>query len=63
MRNPWLDFESDPLGKILEEFGGGGHQRVGALVLPVEQASQVQPIVDRLISEIRSHAPAERVTA
>jgi len=63
MRNPWLDFESVPLGKILEEFGGGGHQRVGALVLPVEQASQVQPIVDRLISEIRSHAPAERVTA
>ncbi len=63
MRNPWKTFDSIPLGKILEEFGGGGHQRVGAVVFPIERAYQVQPVVDRLVSEMRSHAPSERVTA
>ena len=63
MRNPWVDFESVPLGKILEEFGGGGHQRVGALVLPLEQAGQVERVVNRLISEMRMRAPMEGVTA
>jgi hypothetical protein len=63
MRNPWRDFESIRIGKVLEEFGGGGHQRVGAVVIPPEQAGQVPAAVDRLVSEMRSHTPAERVTA
>lgn len=63
MRNPWRDFDSVPLGKVLEEFGGGGHQRVAAVVIPIEQADQVHVAVDRLVSEMRSRVPAERVTA
>lgn len=63
MRNPWRDFESIPIGKVLEEFGGGGHQRVGAVVIPPEQADQARAAVDRLISEMRSQTPVERVTA
>ncbi len=63
MRNPWRDFESIPLGKIMKEFGGGGHQRVGAVVVPIEKADLVQQAVDRLVSEMRSHTPTERVTA
>jgi hypothetical protein len=30
MRNPWLDFQSVPLGEIFSNFGGGGHQRVAS---------------------------------
>lgn len=63
MRNPWRDFESIPIGKVLEQFGGGGHRRVGAVFIPSEQADQVRVAVDRLLSEMRTHAPAERVTA
>jgi hypothetical protein len=53
MRNPWREFLSVPLGEIFSRFGGGGHQRVGALVLPKEQAAEASPILDQIISEIR----------
>jgi len=33
MRNPWMDFTSAPLGEFCARFGGGGHQRVGAILL------------------------------
>jgi hypothetical protein len=54
MRNPWLDFESVPLGTIFERFGGGGHQRVGALVLAADRAPEARSILDRILTEIRS---------
>ena len=38
MRNPWLEFESIHLGHIFEAFGGGGHQRVGTVVLRGDDA-------------------------
>lgn len=40
MRNPWLEFESVPLGEICARFGGGGHQRVGAVALKGERVRE-----------------------
>lgn len=34
MRNPWLDFPTPHLGRICERHGGGGHQRVGSVLVP-----------------------------
>jgi hypothetical protein len=33
MRNPWIQFESVPLGPLFAQFGGGGHDRVGSVEL------------------------------
>ncbi len=30
MRNPWMEFQSAPLGEIFSHLGGGGHERVGS---------------------------------
>lgn len=53
MRNPWVDFPSVPLGAIFERFGGGGHQRVGALILPSDRAGEASGILKEIVSEIR----------
>lgn len=63
MRNPWLEFPSVPLGSMFERFGGGGHQRVGALILSKERAGEADGILTEIVSEIRQrdtvvHAPA-----
>lgn len=63
MRNPWLDFESIPLGKVFKRFGGGGHQRVASVILPVEQSEQVSEIVGQVKQEMRNQSTAERVVA
>jgi hypothetical protein len=53
MRNPWREFPSVPLGKIFEKYGGGGHQRVGALLLPVDRRGQASSILESLLDDIR----------
>lgn len=53
MRNPWSEFPSVPLGSIFEHFGGGGHQRVGALILPQERTAEAIGILQDVVSEIR----------
>lgn len=53
MRNPWLDFESVPLGTIFARYGGGGHQRVASVFLSGERASEVEKIADQLLDDIR----------
>lgn len=64
MRNPWLDFESRDLGSFMRQFGGGGHQRVGAIVIPKEQEAEVDRIVQGLLQEVSSSAGVpERVRA
>jgi len=60
MRNPWREFESVPLGKICEQLGGGGHRRVGSVVLQGERAAEAPALLKRILSEIRRE---ERETA
>jgi hypothetical protein len=55
MRNPWMEFPSVPLGKMFKEFGGGGHQRVGSVLLDQDQSARARTIMERLIKEIREH--------
>lgn len=50
MRNPWLLFDSIPLGELLGAFGGGGHQRVGSVI--VQDNDKAEVIVDSLINAI-----------
>lgn len=52
MRNPWLDFESVPLGRIFSRFGGGGHQRVASLLVPPEREVEAAALVGTLASLI-----------
>ena len=60
MRNPWLAFESLPLGGIFERYGGGGHQRVASVVLSGERAKKVEQIADEILKEMRhAESPAE----
>jgi hypothetical protein len=53
MRNPWLQFPSIYLGKVFERFGGGGHRRVGSLLLRGSDASNAEGVMKRLLREIR----------
>ncbi len=55
MRNPWMDFPSAHLGHIAERFGGGGHRRVGAIVIPQEQAANVNTVVAKVLAAIREY--------
>jgi hypothetical protein len=52
MRNPWRKFRSIPLGRSFAKFGGGGHQRVGAVRLPVDQRKCVHDVVKSLLSQM-----------
>jgi len=53
MRNPWRKFRSVALGRILEKFGGGGHQRVGAVRLSPGQGKLVKTVVESLLSKMQ----------
>ena len=53
MRNPWRNFRSIPLGKTFAKFGGGGHERVGALQLPPSRRNRVRDVVNSLLSEMQ----------
>jgi hypothetical protein len=56
MRNPWLNFESVHLGEFMRKFGGGGHQRVGALVLPQEREAETGHVVKELLQEMTARS-------
>jgi nanoRNase/pAp phosphatase (c-di-AMP/oligoRNAs hydrolase) len=53
MRNPWREFPSVHLGKIFEDFGGGGHQRVGAVILAGIRAQEAGSILAEITRRIR----------
>ncbi len=65
MRNPWLDFPSIPLGKILEAFKGGGHERIGSVVIANDENNvsdieqKLSAIKSRLLSEMQSLTATE----
>lgn len=54
MRNPWLDFESVEIGKVMEQFGGGGHRRVGSVQLTGDRVNDAAQIQDRIAAQIRN---------
>ena len=56
MRNPWRRFRSIPLGRAFARFGGGGHQRVGAVQLPAAHRDRVHNVVESLLAEMRRPA-------
>lgn len=56
MRNPWRRFRSIPLGRALAKFGGGGHERVGAVQLPADHRERVRDVVKSLLSEMQHRA-------
>ena len=52
MRNPWLNFQSPHLGKICEKYGGGGHQRIGGILLPKERAQEASSLLNNVVADI-----------
>ena len=56
MRNPWRKFRSISLGRAFAKFGGGGHERVGAVHLPADQSKRVNDVVQSLLSQMRPPA-------
>ena len=57
MRNPWREFASVPLGRILEAVGGG-HRRVGAVALPPERVAEARAVLVRVLAEVRRRQEA-----
>lgn len=52
MRNPWLEFESVNLGEFMRKFGGGGHQRVGSVVLARDSQLDAHQVSQELLQEL-----------
>lgn len=63
MRNPWRNFESVHLGEIFKGFGGGGHQRVGAVILKDQRPSEVAAVLRELVGEVRMQDMRETAPA
>ena len=60
MRNPWRQFPSVYLGKVFERFGGGGHRRVGSVLLKDSDAREAQRVMKRLLREIRKEEASNK---
>jgi hypothetical protein len=52
MRNPWRKFHSISLGRVFARFGGGGHQRVGAVRLAANEHKRARDVVESLLSRM-----------
>lgn len=52
MRNPWSEFQSVPLGRIFEGFGGGGHTRVASVLLQGRAAADSRSVLDQIVHRI-----------
>jgi len=59
MRNPWLDFESVPLGQAFAKYGGGGHQRVASVV--IQPGVDPLPVLSSLLRDIQLLDSAQTV--
>jgi hypothetical protein len=61
MRNPWREFQSVPLGRIFAGIGGGGHERVGSYIVPVERKGEAKQIVEQVVDAIRTYERVGRI--
>jgi len=59
MRNPWLEFPSVSLGRICAKYGGGGHDRVGSIVLTGENASAAEDVLENVVKDITRDRTAQ----
>jgi hypothetical protein len=55
MRNPWIQFDSVPLGPLLAQFGGGGHDRVASVELRSNMGSADQ-VLKYLVVALQSQS-------
>lgn len=60
MRNPWRHFASVPIGSILARYGGGGHQRVGSVLLKNGGERRASEVLSERVAEIRAQDRANR---
>lgn len=66
MRNPWMEFPSAPLGELCVPLGGGGHRRVGSILV---NDRDPKPVLQALLGGISGwehenrQRAASRVTA
>jgi hypothetical protein len=63
MRNPWMEFRSAPIGDICEHFGGGGHERVGAIDLRGRRTSEASHILSAIVSMLEGGGGAKKAIA
>ena len=55
--NPWTTRPASELANIAaicERWGGGGHARVGAISLPVEQEAEARAAAQQIVAELRA---------
>jgi hypothetical protein len=57
MRNPWMEFPSAPLGDLCVSLGGGGHQRVGSVMVGDRDPTE---LLNRLVKMIGAYAEAKK---
>jgi hypothetical protein len=50
MRNPWIEFPSAPLGELCVSLGGGGHRRVGSVLVRDKDPAELLSQLVRMIS-------------
>jgi hypothetical protein len=58
MRNPWVEFDSVPLGRMFEQYGGGGHLRVGSAMFTGGGAGEAERIAREIVTEIQKQDAA-----
>jgi hypothetical protein len=63
MRNPWREFPSVDLGKILEKEGGGGHERVASVILSGDRVEQAALVLAQIVHQIREQDALVEVAA
>jgi hypothetical protein len=54
MGNPWRPFEGVNLGRLCARYGGGGHERVGSILLRDGSIERAGALLQGIVNEIRS---------
>ncbi len=60
MRNPWIQFESLHLGDLCRRYGGGGHERVGAIAFTPDEHDRAVSAFRGVAGILRLHAKSMR---
>lgn len=59
MRNPWMSSPNVKLGELCARYGGGGHSRVGSILIPVDEATSAGVFREQIVDEIRRSDPEQ----